>query len=120
MKRQHGTAHSQQRLKQMLSRLKERSFRLTPQRMAVLEILASSETHPTVAEIFEEVREKFPTTSLATVYKTVILLKELGEILELGFPDGSNRYDGLQALCASSCGLYQLPADHGPGALYAR
>jgi Fur family peroxide stress response transcriptional regulator len=78
----------------MLSRLRERSFRLTPQRLAVLEILAASEGHPTVAEIYEEVRLKFPTTSLATVYKTVILLKELGEVLELGFPDGSNRYDG--------------------------
>ncbi len=82
------------RLEQMLSSLRERSFRLTPQRMAVLEILASSQGHPTVAEIYESVRARFPTTSLATVYKTVILLKELGEVLELGFPDGSNRYDG--------------------------
>ena len=82
------------RLEQMLSSLRERSFRLTPQRMAVLEILASSQGHPTVAEIYESVRATFPTTSLATVYKTVILLKELGEVLELGFPDGSNRYDG--------------------------
>ena len=36
----------------------------------------------------------FPTTSLATVYKTVSLAKELGEVMELGFCDGSNRYDG--------------------------
>ena len=33
------------RLEQMLSSLRERSFRLTPQRMAVLEILAVSYTH---------------------------------------------------------------------------
>jgi Fur family peroxide stress response transcriptional regulator len=33
-------------------------------------------------------------TSLATVYKTVTLLKEMGEVLELGFGDGGNRYDG--------------------------
>ncbi len=32
--------------------------------------------------------------SLATVYKNIILIKSLGEVLELGFPDGSNRYDG--------------------------
>ena len=31
---------------------------------------------------------------MPTVYKTVALLKELNEILELGFPDGGNRYDG--------------------------
>jgi Fur family peroxide stress response transcriptional regulator len=84
------------RLEEMLSRLRDRGFRLTPQRMAVLEILSSSEGHPTVSEVFEDVRSRFPTTSLATVYKTVILLKELGEVLELGFPDGSNRYDGVK------------------------
>jgi Fur family peroxide stress response transcriptional regulator len=32
--------------------------------------------------------------SLATVYRNVMLMKSLGEVLELGFPDGSNRYDG--------------------------
>ena len=38
--------------------------------------------------------QNLPTTSLATVYKTVALIKELGEVLELAFGDGSNRYDG--------------------------
>jgi len=32
--------------------------------------------------------------SLATVYRNVMLIKSLGEVLELGFADGSNRYDG--------------------------
>ncbi len=32
--------------------------------------------------------------SLATVYRNIVLFKSLGEVLELGFPDGSNRYDG--------------------------
>ena len=87
-------AQFQQRFDQMLSRLKENSLRITPQRLAVLKILASSSEHPTVEAIHEQVRKKFPTTSLATVYKTVSVLKKVNEILELGFPDGSNRYDG--------------------------
>lgn len=82
------------RLRQILTRLKERDFRLTPQRLAILKILAASNGHPSVDKIFDQVKLDFPTTSLATVYKTVTLLKELGEVLELGFPDGSNRYDG--------------------------
>ena len=82
------------RLAQMLAKLKGRDFRLTPQRLAILTILASSEDHPTVDAIYSEVRCTFPTTSIATVYKTIALLKELNEVLELGFPDGSNRYDG--------------------------
>jgi Fur family transcriptional regulator, peroxide stress response regulator len=84
----------EQRLTQMLAKLKGREFRLTPQRLAILTILAGSEDHPSVDEIYTEVRNKFPTTSIATVYKTIALLKELNEVLELGFPDGSNRYDG--------------------------
>jgi Fur family transcriptional regulator, peroxide stress response regulator len=85
----------QKRVEQMLSKLKSRDFRITPQRMAILKILAASESHPSVDDIYKEVKTLFPTTSLATVYKTVSLLKELDEVLELGFPDGSNRYDGF-------------------------
>ncbi|HAR33413.1 MAG TPA: transcriptional repressor, partial [Desulfobacter sp.] len=31
---------------------------------------------------------------LATVYRNICVIKSFGEVLELGFPDGSNRYDG--------------------------
>lgn len=83
------------RLERMLRRLKEHRFRLTPQRLAVVEILAQDRSHPSASEIYRKVLQRFPTTSLATVYKTLFLLKELGEVLELGFPDGSNHYDGV-------------------------
>ena len=82
------------RLEHMLSRLREGGQRITPQRLAILRILASSEGHPSVEEIYNVVTRDFPTTSLATVYKTITLLKELGEVLELEFSQGSNRYDG--------------------------
>ncbi len=82
------------RLQHMLDRLKAADLRITPQRVAVLELLSMSDDHPTAEQIYEKIKERFPTTSLATVYKTITMLKELGEVLELGFPDGSNRYDG--------------------------
>jgi len=78
----------------LISKLKARGYRLTPQRIAVLKILAASTGHPSVEQIYEGVKADFPTTSLATIYKTVTLLKEMGEILELGFSHDSNRYDG--------------------------
>jgi Fur family peroxide stress response transcriptional regulator len=87
-------AEAKIRLDSMLKKLRERQFRITPQRIAILKILAASIEHPTVDRIYEQVKADFPTTSLATVYKTVTLLKELNEVLELGFPEGSNRYDG--------------------------
>jgi len=84
----------QNRLESMLTKLREHEFRVTPQRIAVIKILALSDGHPSVEQIFDQVKRDFPTTSLATVYKTVTLLKELNEVMELGFPEGSNRYDG--------------------------
>ena len=67
---------------------------MTPQRLAVVKVLAGSDEHPSVERIFEQVRGNFPTMSLATVYRNVMLVKSMGEVQELGFPDGSNRYDG--------------------------
>jgi Fur family peroxide stress response transcriptional regulator len=84
----------EERLTPILSKIKGGDFRMTPQRLAIIKILISSESHPSVDEIYKEVMKLFPTTSLATVYKTITLLKELNEVLELGFPDGRNRYDG--------------------------
>ncbi len=84
------------RLQEMVTCLQRDGHRLTPQRMAVLEILAESADHPSAEQIYGKVRVAFPMTSLATVYKTVTLLREMGQILELGFSDDSNRYDGRQ------------------------
>jgi Fur family transcriptional regulator, peroxide stress response regulator len=83
-----------QRLREMIAALQEGGYRLTPQRLAVLGILAESRRHPSVEGIYQQVRAQFPTTSLATIYKTVTLLKELGQVLELGFADWGSRYDG--------------------------
>lgn len=98
-----------QRLQQMLEKLQGLDFRITHQRLAVIRVLAASDDHPSAEQIFEKVRARFPTTSLATVYKTIALLKDVGEVLELGFPDGSNRYDGNKPyphphIVCSGCG----------------
>jgi Fur family transcriptional regulator, peroxide stress response regulator len=82
------------RLDEIVGKLKDGGHRLTPQRMAVLTVLAESDEHPSAEQIYERVRVDLPMTSLATVYKTVDLLKEMGEVLELGFGDDSNRFDG--------------------------
>ena len=84
------------RLQELVDNLRDQGHRLTPQRMAVLAILAESDVHPSVQDIYQQVRADFPMTSLATVYKTIALLKEMGQVLELGFGDDGSRYDGRQ------------------------
>ncbi len=87
---------SQQRLNDIIAKLRQNKFRITPQRLAILKVFLNSTEHPSVERVYKQVRADFPTTSLATVYKTVHLLKEIGEILEIGVADGRNRYDGLK------------------------
>jgi len=81
------------RVHQIVNSLKEAGHRVTPQRLAILRELADTTSHPSVETVYAAVKPTFPTTSLATVYKTVALLKELGEAVEIGFGDASNRYD---------------------------
>ena len=105
------------RLKELVAKLKERNHRLTPQRLAVLKILAAGEEHPSIERIYEQIRPDFPMTSLATVYKTVTLFKEMDEVLELSFNNGGNRYDGSKPyphphLICTQCGAIEdLEAD---------
>lgn len=82
------------RYEEIESTLRKQGLRLTPQRLAIVKIIAEDTRHPTVDQVFETVRETFPTTSRATVYKTFELLTEIGELLEFEFSEGGNRYDG--------------------------
>ncbi len=85
---------AKKRLQEMLDTLKKCDSRITPQRYAVLNILAHSSEHPSAESIYSELLEYYPTMSLATVYKTINLLKREDEVLELEFSELGNRYDG--------------------------
>jgi Fur family peroxide stress response transcriptional regulator len=84
----------QARFEELMNKLREHEYRLTPQRVALLRLLATSEGHPSATQLYDQLRDQFPTTSPATVYKTLNLLKDMDEVLELGFSDDDNRYDG--------------------------
>jgi Fur family peroxide stress response transcriptional regulator len=99
----------QERLDHLINLLRERGNRLTPQRIAIMRAIVGSENHPSAEEIHREILGEFPTTSLATVYKTISLLKGVNEILELGFGDDSSRFDGRKPyphphLICTECG----------------
>jgi Fur family peroxide stress response transcriptional regulator len=85
---------NQKRSEIIIQKLREHGHKITPQRLAIVKILANSDGHPSVENIHFLLKKDFPTMSLATVYKNIALIKSIGEVLELGFPDGSNRYDG--------------------------
>jgi Fur family peroxide stress response transcriptional regulator len=79
---------------QSLADLKSRGIRLTPQRQVILQFLKETEEHPTAEQVYQKIGEQFPGISLATVYNTLNMLKELGVIREMSYGDMSSRYDG--------------------------
>jgi Fur family transcriptional regulator, peroxide stress response regulator len=81
------------RYQTLLAILKERGSRLTSHRLALIRLLSSSEEHPNAMQLYESLRLQFPTISLATIYKTLALLKDEGQILEIDLHNDSH-YDG--------------------------
>jgi Fur family peroxide stress response transcriptional regulator len=81
------------RFHQLITALKERDFRLTPQRVELVRLIAASEGHPSANQFYENIKQKFPTMSHATVYKTLALLKDINQVFEIDL-HGDSHYDG--------------------------
>ncbi|MBN1537389.1 MAG: transcriptional repressor [Anaerolineales bacterium] len=81
------------RYKKMLTKIRESGGRITSHRLALIRLLAASEGHPNATQLYEALRRQFPTISLATIYKTLALLKDEGEVLEIDLHNDSH-YDG--------------------------
>lgn len=80
-------------MKVLAAAFKPKSLKLTPQRIAVYEMLKGTKSHPSAETIYNSIKDKYPTMSLATVYKTLKTLVEVGLIQELNVGEGNFRYD---------------------------
>ena len=92
----------------IVTHLRERGARITPQRMAILDALLAQD-HPTVEEIYDIVQRAFPMISLVTVYRTLALLTEMGQVLVVTHADTVAHYDGHRVqehphIVCTSCG----------------
>lgn len=85
------------RFDEMITALKGSDFRMTPQRVELVRLIASSEGHPSAAQLYAKIRRQFPTISQATVYKTLAMLKEMNQVYEIDLRDDSH-YDGNRPL----------------------
>lgn len=74
--------------------LKEKGYKLTPQRKATLKVILDNQgKHMSTEEIYNEVKKECPEIGLATVYRAMLLLEELGILYKHNFEDGRNRYE---------------------------
>ena len=70
----------------------------TKQRRAILNVLRSTDLHPTADTIYSEVRKDIPKISKGTVYRNLKILRETGEIAELNLSGSVSRFDGRQEI----------------------
>ncbi|QEK12112.1 transcriptional repressor [Crassaminicella thermophila] len=81
-------------MENLKDRLKEKGYKLTPQRRATLDtIIENQGKHLSTEEIYDMVKKKCPEIGLATVYRTLQLLDELEIILKINLDDGCSRYE---------------------------
>lgn len=76
-----------------IKRLKERGYRITLGRAAVLDILTRSDKHLSAEDIYIKIRKRYPNIGLTTVYRTLDLLANMGLIFKFDFGDGRARYE---------------------------
>lgn len=72
----------------------DRIIKHSKQRDAILSLLKSVRSHPSAEWLHSQLKADFPNLSLATVYRNLNLLCELGEIRKIEVGDGTLRFDG--------------------------
>jgi Fur family transcriptional regulator, ferric uptake regulator len=95
--------------------LREKGYRLTPQRMMVVDVLHSADNHISAEDIFQKVKAAYPYANISTVYRTLELLKKLDLVTEIDTGEGCLRYHHREKghhhhLVCSKCGkVAELP-----------
>lgn len=76
----------------IVGKLSEKGYRMTPQRMMILAAIEGSDDHISAEEIYAQVVAKYPHVNISTVYRTLDLLKQLGLVTETDLGGGRFRY----------------------------
>jgi Fur family peroxide stress response transcriptional regulator len=103
---------------QLIHTLQNAGMRVTPQRLEIYRMMATTKSHPTAQMIYNELRLRFPSLSLATVYNTLEAFVNLGIINVLGTAgDEAVHYDAdtsphINLACVSCHRVIDLPSKH--------
>jgi Fur family peroxide stress response transcriptional regulator len=84
----------QERLGRLEAKCRERGLPMTIQRRVIFGALLDREDHPTIDQIYEDVKNRMPGLSRTTVYRTLETLAELGVAKKTSHIDAVARFDG--------------------------
>ncbi len=95
--------------------LRQHQLKATPQRLAILDLIHRS-GHISIEDMFVEIRHKFSSISLATLYKNVNTMLESSLLKEIKISGNKTKYeldkDRHSHILCSECGeLYDIPLD---------
>lgn len=108
--------HNQQ--SELVTELRERGIRMTPQRAIILQAIEGLAGHVTAEEIFDAVQKVNSYISLATIYRTLDMLKDLGLVAESHMGTTTTHYalrthsDHHHAVCRICNRSIDLPLDY--------
>jgi len=93
----------------VLASLAQKGYRITPQRLMILQAIEEASGHISAEEIYEGVRHNYAGLNISTVYRTLELLKVMGLVAETDMGDGRVRFhsaghDHHHHLVCSVCG----------------
>lgn len=103
---------------ELVAELRERGIRMTPQRAIILQAIEELTGHVTAEEIYAAVQEINSYISLATVYRTLDMLKDLGLVAESNMGTTTTHYalrthsDHHHAVCRICNRSIDLPLDY--------
>jgi Fur family peroxide stress response transcriptional regulator len=84
----------QQRIGLLEAKCRERGLPVTIQRRVIFDALLGRDDHPTIDQIYEDVRDRIPGVSRTTVYRTLETLAALGVAKKTSHVDAVARFDG--------------------------
>lgn len=104
---------------ELCKKLRDNGYKVTPQRLAIYEELAGTDSHPTAEALFKKLQRNNPYMSFATIYKAMGILVKIGAVRMLNTGETSSRYDArmdehyhVQCTC---CGMvydiFDLPTE---------
>ncbi|EGJ49765.1 Fur family transcriptional regulator [Desulfocurvibacter africanus] len=88
---------------------REAGLKQTPQRMEVFREILAARDHPTVEALHGRIRERMPSLSLDTVYRTLAAFERCGLVCRVRCASGEARYDQAlrphQHMACTVCGV---------------
>lgn len=73
--------------------LSEAGLKVTHQRIVIMDAILKLDNHPTVEQIYENIKDANPSISIGTVYKTVETFVNSGLLSKVSTNEGQMRYD---------------------------